>query len=156
MEQIELISCSQPERITILNRELHDHHARLYPDVFKPWDYEALLPAFTELLGREDVTCIILQVDGNDAGYLLGWPILREENGFQYERRVWYIDHISVFADYRGKGLSRVLLDKARQLADAERCSRLEIHHWTGNSFAEKSFEALGFRQFNHKLELPL
>lgn len=156
MGELIFLESKDAERITRLNRELHDHHAKMYPRVFKPWNYDALLPAFEALLARSDVSCYILLADGEEAGYLLGWPQFREENGFQYARRAWYIDHICVLEKFRGRGLSKILLNKAKEIAKDEACTVLEIHHWTGNVLAERSFEGAGFVPFNRKLELHL
>lgn len=152
MKGISIVPERNPETITKLNRELHDLHAKLFPKEFKPWNYDALLPAFQQMLDRDDVSCYLLKVGEENAGYILGWPIQREENGFQFSKRIWYVDHICVLEKFRGKGLSKILLEKAEEIAQQENCTELEIHHWTSNDTASKSFQAFGFNSAQQKM----
>ena len=153
INKIKITETNDAELLTRLNEPLHNQHVELFPEEFKPWSFEGFLPAMKDLLKRDGAfACVAF--DGDVAvGYALGWPVIREETVFQYSRRTFYIDHVSVQPQYRNSGLGKALLQFLEDRAKALDFDRLELHNWSGNDLAKSAFEKLGFTTFNAKRE---
>ncbi len=56
-----------------------------------------------------------------------------------------YVNTLAVSREAQGKGLARLLLETASEMADAEGFVRLSLHAWTDNEPALRLYQTLGF-----------
>lgn len=153
LDKITISESRDAELLTRLNEPLQNHHVEMFPNEFKPWDFDAFLPAMTELLNRESAFACVAMEGDIAVGYALGWTVIREESVFQFSRKTFYIDHVSVQPNYRKSGVAKAMLQFMEDYAKALNHDRLELNHWSVNDLASGAFEKLGFTPFNTKRE---
>jgi GNAT superfamily N-acetyltransferase len=142
--------------IVALNGEVHDLHVRLFPDVFKPTDPDALAQWFGDWLD-DDKKMILVAGDAND---LLGYLSLRKDERpahlFARRRICATIDGVCVTEGRRRQGIFQALLKEARAVARRWGMSRLELGVWSDNTTARKAFIRSGFQSYYERMQLSL
>jgi diamine N-acetyltransferase len=103
-----------------LNEQVQQLHHELYPEVFKPFDPEAITVFFESLFVEREAKAF-LAVDGETVlGYVLLLVVDKKENPFQYERSYLELDQLLVLEEYRGIGIAKLLLEQT--IAGPARC----------------------------------
>ena len=77
----------------------------------------------------------------------------------EVENDEYYIAHLAVDSAFRRKGVGRVLLESAENLAHASGLSKLSLMADSGNQSARALYEKVGFRvvrEFEHPDQQPL
>lgn len=100
---------------------------------------KANLPA--ELAKRESAHVILAFVDAQPAGLLICFE------GFSTFacKPLLNIHDVMVALPYRGRGLSKLLLQKAEEIALGLGCCKLTLEVLEGNQIARSAYEAFGF-----------
>ena len=139
-----------------LNDEVHAIHVRLFPDVFKLTDPAALSEWFRSWLDDDKTTILVAE----DADGLAAYLTLRKEERpahlFVHCRKCAYIDQVCVTEQYRGKGVFRLLLNAARNVAREWGLPRLELDVWSENEQAKAAFVRCGFQTYIEKMKLTI
>lgn len=55
------------------------------------------------------------------------------------------IHDVMVHSDYRGRGLSKLLLEKVEEIAKARGCCKITLEVLEGNGTAQKAYQSFGF-----------
>lgn len=139
-----------------LNAEVQDWHHQHYPDVFKKFDANKVVPFFEEQLKDNGTHAYIALKDNQICGYILCFERERKENPFQYSEKFLLIDQICVLAKFRRLGIARSLLQTAEKLAINSGCQSMQLNHWTANDVASSLFKNFGFLPFNLQLKKHL
>lgn len=123
------------ETAYMLTRELMVHHDALSifkttPERLKELIEDGILNSFT------------LYCDGKPAGIMNFFFKLTTFTG----RKILYIEDLYAREEYRGKGLGKLLIEKAREIARANDCEQIELKcaHW--NSNAAEFYKAMGMK----------
>ncbi len=58
------------------------------------------------------------------------------------------IHDVMVHSDYRGKGLSKILLAKVEEIAKARGCCKVTLEVLEGNHAAQKAYQSFGFEGY--------
>lgn len=97
-----------------------------------------------ELAKRTDAFSILCYVSGRPAGLV---NCFEQFSTFK-ARPLINIHDIFVASDYRGQGLSHLLLEKVTQIARARGCCKLTLEVLDGNAPARGSYLKYGFRGY--------
>ncbi|MEB3335921.1 MAG: GNAT family N-acetyltransferase [Leptolyngbyaceae bacterium] len=105
-------------------------------------DVKANLPA--ELTKRESAHVILAFVDGNPAGLIVCFE------GFSTFacKPLLNIHDVIVALPYRGRGLSKLLLQKVEEIAVKLGCCKLTLEVLEGNYVAQAAYKAFGFNGY--------
>lgn len=136
-----------------LNEAVQSLHHRLYPEDFKKFDLCAATNFFERILVSTDSYAYVAKVDSETVGYILCMVQTRKENEFQYERKVLYVDQISIKHDFRKKGIGRKLVSKAFELAKKMEVTEVQLDYWGKNEEADHFFKHMGFGCYNFKMK---
>ncbi len=154
--QIEIKETKNATLLAELNEGIQSLHMRMYPNVFKPYNKEAIEKAFENML-KLDHCIAYLAFNGEEVlGYMLCFIDHRAESPFTYERYDLYIDQVFVREEFRGKGISKALFEHAKAFAENMKMSRLHIDHWNYNEEAGNIFEKMGFETYRIQKELRI
>jgi len=106
-----------------------------------------LIPALQE---RPDNTIVLLYVDDEIAG------ICNCFQGFSSfkAKPLLNIHDFAIVPEHRGKGLSKIMLDKAEDLAKKQGCCKLTLEVLEKNHRAKKVYEAFGFEGYELNPEM--
>ncbi len=148
MKAITIIPTTDARLITQLNEEIQQLHHEMYPETFKAWEFDAIYTEVSELMAREDVSVYIAELEAEPVGYVVCWPIVKEERAFSYAQKTLYVDQICVLETFRGNKIGTQLMNFVEEFAVENNCDFLEIHHWDANVQAEKLYNRLGYETF--------
>ena len=113
---------------------------------------------------------VCLEEDGKLTGMLLGYPLGEGEetdlDGLPAPVRplvelealapgTWYVNAVAVFAEYRGRGLGRLLMEKAAEQAAAAGQPRLSLIVAAENTPALTLYQRLGYKTVARRPLVP-
>lgn len=147
-----IVQTNDPVLLAQLNEEVQQLHQNMHPQLFKPYNKEAIATALKDFLARENCLAYLALADYEPAGYMILFINDSPENAFKYSERILYIDQIGVMPKYRGLGLSKALLQKAEALAKELSIKTLELDHWSANEVAAGIFRKCGFELCRERL----
>jgi ribosomal protein S18 acetylase RimI-like enzyme len=144
------------DALVALNREVHDLHLSLFPDVFHDTDEVALREWFTQRMQDGSTAVLVGVEEPRVAAYLIVRYSRRDANVFCRARACAYVDQACVTGAHRRRSVGRALMDEAKRRARAEGMTRLELDVWSKNAEARTAFEALGFTTYNEKMSMDI
>lgn len=121
-----------------LTRELMEHHNAL--DIFTLTEER-----LGELIKTEAVCSYIALADSKPAGIMNFFWKYTTFSG----RKILYIEDFYVRESFRGTGLGRKLLEKARELAAENDCEQIELKCALWNENAAHFYEKMGLKPEN-------
>lgn len=139
--------------IAKLNEPVQTLHHQLYPGDFKKFDLYSANKAFEKLLSTPATYAFLAKKNSEPVGYMLCMIKTRKENAFQYEKKVLYIDQISVKENYKKQGIGKELMAKAIEFAKELEVSEIQGDHWFKNEAESNFFKHLGFEYYNFKMK---
>lgn len=153
---IQIRETNDASLLAALNEQVQQLHHALYPEVFKPFDHQAVA-AFFDALFTEREAKAFLAMNGEEVlGYVLVLVNDHKENPFQYERSYAVLDQLLVLEDYRGNGIAKLLLEQVIAWTREQMLDRIELNHWTQNHDARRFFNANGFTYCRESMFLQL
>ncbi|MBQ8612825.1 MAG: GNAT family N-acetyltransferase [Ruminiclostridium sp.] len=128
-----------------LTRELMVYHNAL--DIFTTTPER-----LRELIESGMLHSFTLYCEGKPAGIMNFFFKLTTFTG----RKILYIEDLYVREEYRGKGLGKILLSKAKEIADENDCEQLELKcaHW--NKASAHFYKAQGMKNENEWITFTL
>mgnify|MGYP005796806571 FL=1 len=136
--------------------EVSKLHIEKRPDVFKTRAYEEIKSNLEEMI--QDESNIILLAE--DKQIVVGVIIckVREINDHTNLKniKVLWINEICVKQEYRRNGIGRSLIEKAKEIAKANNCLRLELNCWELNGEAMKFYENQGLTTQRRVMEINI
>lgn len=117
----------------MLTRELMAHHNAL--DIFTLTEER-----LGELIEKEAVCSYIALADGKPVGIMNFFWKYTTFTG----RRILYIEDLYVRESFRGLGLGRILLEKAREIASDADCEQIELKCAAWNEKSARFYEKIG------------
>ncbi|MCA1029629.1 GNAT family N-acetyltransferase [Bacillus timonensis] len=134
-----------PKIIARLNEHVQKVHVKLYPEHFKPYNYEEILSFFKPMMEKPQFRFILLEDKGDQVGY--AWIETKSfpESPFKNAYKSLYVHQISVNEEYRKKGYGSYLFNHIYQFAKESHINRIELDYWCGNLGAKRFYEKEGF-----------
>ena len=139
-----------------LNNEVQEMHIKWYPAKYKTLNKNKLKEFLKKLIGRKDTIFFAAKENCQIVGYIKLVIFNIERDVFFHNHSFIEIDQISVAQRARGRGIGRVLINKAKQIAQSHGINKLTLTVKSKNINAIKTYEALGFEKTSEKMELDL
>ncbi len=138
--------------LVIIGRLHHNGRPDIYPDGAKYGVKEV-----EEIILDEEKT-VFVAADENDtvAGYIICFPIKRNQNVTAEEQKTLYVDDLCVDENYQSHGIGKALLMRAKQHAEETGCTNVELNVWSFNEKAIKFYEACGMTEQKRRMEFIL
>ena len=127
--------------IATLNRHAHDVHVEQYPDHFKPYNYDEIMPFYKNIIDKEEYIFLLIQDEHEPVGY--AWIELKNyaENPFKLARKFVYVHQISVSSHARSKGYGSMLMAEIEAIAKENGITTIELDYWVNNEGARRFYE---------------
>jgi ribosomal protein S18 acetylase RimI-like enzyme len=151
--EIQIEKTSDFSLLAKLNESVQSLHQQLYPEDFKPFDFEKVTKAFERMLSTQGTYAYLAKIGSIPIGYILCFLKTRNENEFQHAKTVLYIDQISVDEAYRNQGVAKLLVAEVTKLAKHLKIDEIQLDHWSKNEDAKRFFSANGFEYFNSRMK---
>lgn len=145
---MQIEEASDSEIITKLNRDVQELHFSLYPDRFKPFDFNTINEFFKRVM--ENPKNIFLIIKDNDQYLGYAWLEIREyqESAFTKSSKSVFVHHLSILKVHQNKGYGLSLMDRIYEIAEINRISRVELDYWSDNEIAKKFYEKNEFNRY--------
>jgi ribosomal protein S18 acetylase RimI-like enzyme len=142
------------DALVALNHHVQSLHAVAYPSLFRAnAPGEAVTSAFHKMV-VDPAALWLLAETSQPCGYLYAQFHERPETWFRPAHRLCNISHLAVHPDFRRQGVARRLIATLVDGAHRRGFTRIEVDTWTFNREARATFQNLGFRVFNERMEL--
>ena len=138
--------------LAALNEDVQNLHARLHPEMFKPFNRIEMEKALEIFLAEPNCYCYIAKQGNVAIGYAVFVIKEAKENAFHYTIKTLYIDQISVLPEYQRTGAGKLLMAKAEQLAQENTINKIELDHWSANTVAASYFRKKGYQLYKERL----
>ena len=115
--------------IAMLNKHVHDVHVEQYPDHFKPYNYEEIMPFYKNIIDHEGYIFLLIEDNNEALGY--AWIELKDypENPFKLARKFIYVHQISISSHVRSKGYGTQLMSKIEEIAKTNGITTIELDY---------------------------
>ena len=136
--------------------EVSKLHIEKRPDVFKIKSHEEIKSNLEEMI--QDESNIILIAEDKQVAVGVIICKVREINNHTNLKntKVLWINEICVKQEYRRNGIGRSLIEKAKEIAKANNCLRLELNCWELNEGAMKFYEKQGLTTQKRVMEINI
>ena len=145
--EIEILRNTSAESDTayMLTRELMAHHNAL--DIFT-----TTKERLSELIDSGMLMSFTLYLNGNPAGIMNFFFKLTTFTG----RKILYIEDLYVREEYRGNGLGKALLSKAKEIARETDCEQIELKCASWNKASAEFYKAQKMKTENEWISFTL
>lgn len=144
-------------RLKPIHKEVHDFHVKGRPDKYRPSEETLDEGYFNSLIDEPDGRIYIIENDRRD---IIGFTFLRLKSS--PDRRTYvketqlFIEDIGVAEAYKGKGLGKMLFEKAVEIAKELKAESLELGVWEFNQNAIQFYESLGMNTQVRRMEMKI
>ena len=128
--------------------EGYKYHKNDRPDIFVIDDDDILKE---DLINTLETKHVLVAVDNND--HILGYLYYKIKESYTNKLDV---NELVIKEEYRGKGIGKSLMNKAKEIAILHNCSRIELNCWLFNENALSMYEHIGFQKQRTIFEMPL
>ena len=140
--------------IANLNQHVHDVHVAQYPEHFKPYNYDEIMPFYKNIIDKEDYIFLLIEDENAPIGY--AWIELKHyaENPFKHARKFVYVHQISISSHVRSKGYGSMLMAEIETIAKENGITTIELDYWVNNEGAKRFYEKQQYnvyREFVYK-----
>lgn len=97
-----------------------------------------------ELAKRQHALSVICYVNAQPAGLINGFEGFSTFNS----KPLINVHDLIVLKDYRGRGISQLLLSEVEIIAKARGCCKITLEVLEGNDAAQKAYAKFGFREY--------
>ncbi len=133
--------------IATLNKHVQEVHVKLRPDLFMPYNLEAVTEKFKSVIDNEKFMFLLLE--DNDEALGFAWIEFKEHPGSAFKKasRSVYVHQISVSETERSKGYGSALMGAIYKEANERGADRVELDYWAANEGAQRFYQKEGFAQ---------
>jgi len=107
----------------------------------KPADRTAARTFLEERLSRNESVVYVAEADGQLVGFTQLYPIFSSTR----MKRLWLLNDLFVAPEYRGRGLSKLLLERAKQLAAETDACEIMLETQVTNDIGNQLYPSAGF-----------
>ncbi|MFC4560160.1 GNAT family N-acetyltransferase [Virgibacillus kekensis] len=144
------------ERIKPIHKMVHELHVNGRPDRYKLVENTLDKDYFRGLIEGEDGSVFIVEQEKE----IIAFAFVREtetpKRATLIPKKNVFIEDFGVDEKYRGKGLGRMLFNKAHDLAKDINADSLELGVWEFNEEAREFYETMGMTTQARKMELKI
>ena len=129
--------------IAELYREQFREMAKLIPNFIKEGDQS--VEFLEKTISNDDSDILVYEDNGNVVGFILLQAKERPDFDFMLPGKYCYIMDVIVTENSRGKGFGTALMNSAKDWANEQNCSFINLDVLVNNHGAIKLYEKLGF-----------
>ena len=145
------------DEIIDIYMQINELHENNRPDVFKIKDIQKNRNEILEILEDEKFN---VYVATNEKEIIYGIIIINIKNVKEHrnlkDTKILWVEDIGIKEEYKRNGIGKVLMDKAKEIAKYENCSRIELNCWNFNKNAIKFYNKVGMSTQRRIMEIVL
>ena len=152
---IRIADLSDIDKITEINKQLHQFHCEMEPETYKMPDDEVFSDFLMSALGNKNNEIFVYDDDGVIKGYALISKMLRD-TPLKICKKVCLVDQLAVVEKYRHQGIGTKLLEHIKTYVKDNNLDVLKIGVRAENNNAYKLYEKMGFEPQLITMEIKL
>ena len=138
--------------LTRLTRYVYDAHHRRHPEIFKPFDFEAIRAWYERVLAREHTAGLVAYLHGEPVGYALLVHQKKRDNPFVVENyEILFVDQMCVKEGFQSRGIGARIMEEVFARARDLGVKRVELTVWVDNVGARAFYDRMGFEVYLEK-----
>lgn len=138
--------------LTRLTRNVHDDHHHRHPEIFKPFDFEAIRAWYERVLASERTAGLVAYLNGEPVGYALLVHQKKGNNPFVVEGYdILFVDQMCVQEGFQSRGIGERIMEEVFRRARALGAKRVELTVWSDNAGARRFYERMGLEVYLEK-----
>lgn len=141
-----LANAGDLEAVNRLLRDVLRIHNEGRPDIFKASGKKYSDDELRAIFRNPDTPVFVYEEDGKVLGYIFCEIQRHDGTGSLQPFKTLYIDDLCVSGESRGKGVGRILYNRAVELARESGCHNITLHVWQENPGARAFYESLGMK----------
>lgn len=135
------------ESILKLNKALFDYETNFNTEYNLDWTYsEVGRSYFTRRIEEDKNIALVAEDNGEVVGYIV---VTLYSQPFLKENPIAELENMFVDESYRGKGIGKRLVEKAKRLAKEKGAKRFKVEAAAQNEKAIKFYKSCGFEDFD-------
>ncbi|WP_186579266.1 GNAT family N-acetyltransferase [Aquibacillus kalidii] len=142
-----IISTKDYHKIALLNKEVHDLHAQLYPNFFKKYKYNEIVGFFQRAVHNPNSIFLLLEDSNQALGYVWAEIFDYPDSEFGHSYRSLYIHQISIVKKAQSKGYGSKLMENIYMFARNNGIFKIELDYWADNEIAKSFYKKQGFKK---------
>ena len=122
--------------------ELFDQYRVFY---HKDSDIPASKNFLKERIENKDSETFVAEMEGNLAGFIQLYPIFSSTR----MKRYWLLNDLYINENYRGKGLSKELIEEAKELCKSSKACGILLETGKNNDIGNQLYPSCGFERYD-------
>ncbi|MBO4500874.1 MAG: GNAT family N-acetyltransferase [Clostridia bacterium] len=135
---------------------IRDLHHKGRPDIFKSSGTKYTAEELAEKLTKKNETIFVAYDGDAPMGYVCTELTEYIGHHIRLDKKILYIDDLCVYPTSRGRGIGRMLMDKARDYAKELGCDSMELVCWKFDGSAEGFYRSYGFTTMSRRMEYKI
>ncbi|MCL1631656.1 GNAT family N-acetyltransferase [Sporolactobacillus sp. CPB3-1] len=141
--------------IARLNEPVQTLHAKLYPEHFKPYQFEKIRDWFEKVLIQDEASRFLVTEDEEGpCGYAWIQTINQKENPFKKASVFLEVHQFCIASPKRRKGLGTALMNRICQYAREQELNEVILDYWANNEAAEQFYRHQQFTVYRNVVHL--
>lgn len=122
--------------------QLFDEYRTFY---HKTSDFSAAQQFLSERLENNDSEIFVVEEDGKLGGFVQLYPVFSSTR----MKRYWLLNDLYVNPNFRGKGFSKALIEKAKQLCRESDSCGMYLETGKDNQIGNQLYPSAGFKKYD-------
>jgi ribosomal protein S18 acetylase RimI-like enzyme len=144
------------ESIQAMLSQIDRYHSDLLPAVFRPVEGARPDDLIESLIREEGSDCFLAMVGAEVVGFLDIKELATPDFPLFIPSKYALIDNMVVDEDHRGRGIGRLLMERAKAWAGGKGLDRIQLTVWSENESAIRFYRGQGFRTVIERMEVQL
>ena len=154
--QIRKIQKEDIEKIIPLLEQVSTLHINMRPDIFKEKTEANMEKEILDIINNEEKISFVAEENEK----ILGIIVLKIKKVIDHinlkNSKVLWIEELCVDENNRGKGIGKILINNAKEIAKDLKCERLELNCWEANKDAITFYEKQGMKSQRRVMEIKI
>ena len=154
--QIRKIQKEDIEKIIPLLEQISTLHINMRPDIFKEKTESNIEKDILDIINNEEKISLVAE----EKEKILGIIVLKIKKVINHinlkNSKVLWIEELCVDENNRGKGIGKILINNAKEIAKDLKCERVELNCWEANKDAIAFYEKQGMKSQRRIMEIKI
>ena len=154
--KIRKIQKGDMKKIIPLLEQVSTLHINMRPDIFKEKTEANMEKEILDIINNEEKISFVAEENEK----ILGIIVLKIKEVINHinlkNSKVLWIEELCVDENNRGKGIGKILINNAKEIAKDLKCERLELNCWEANKDAIAFYEKQGMKSQRRIMEIKI
>jgi ribosomal protein S18 acetylase RimI-like enzyme len=132
--------------------EENRYHSEIVPGVIQVAEPIMTQEWYSAVLDNPDRSLWVAQVDEAVIGVVLVKEMTSPDDPIFCQRKYAYVDEVVVAERFRGRGIGRLLMERAEQWAMERGLGEIELNVWEANQSAIGFYEGLSYETIRRRM----